>query len=157
MVSLCEIDMGNFSAISHLKVAEGQKEFVGSADWIIALAYADREQNAHVLAIMLNETPIGLIMTSEFTMEDEPGFYFLSQLFIDAAYQGRGYGRQALSMTIDRLSAERHYESLRLDVDRTDTPAINLYRSLGFTETGYSDPSHPELVFLGLELPSTFH
>lgn len=157
MVSLCEIDMSNFHDVSKLKVAENQKDFVGTADWIIALAYADREQNAHVMAILLDETPIGLIMTTEFVMEDEPGFYYLSQMFIDEKYQRRGYGRQALKLTINRLSAEGHFESLRLDVDMGDTAAISLYRSMGFTETGYSDPLNPKLLFLGLELPKAFN
>ena len=155
MLSLRKIDMNNFPAISKLKVADGQKEFVGSADWIIALAYADRERNAYAMAIMLDETPIGLIMISELVMNNEPGFYYLSQMFIDAAYQRRGYGRQALNIVIDKLSVERRYESLRLDVDIADIAAVNLYRSLGFTETGYFDSLHPELLFLGLSLPTT--
>lgn len=157
MIFLCEVDMSNFEDISRLKVADEQKEFVGSADWILALAYADRKQNAHVMAILLDQTPIGLIMTSEFVTPGGPDFYYLPQMFIDAAYQRCGYGRQALKLMIDRLSAERHYESLRLDVHTADIAAIGLYRSLGFSETGYSDPLHPELLFLGLDLPAAFH
>lgn len=151
MISLREIDMSNFTAVSDLKVNDEQKEFVGSADWIIALAYADRSRNAHVLAIMLNETPIGVVMTSEYAMKDESGFYYIPQIFIDIAYQQCGYGRQAMMLIIGVLSAERLYDSIRLDVDQADIAAINLYRSLGFIETGYSDLAHPDLLFFGLK------
>lgn len=152
MVTLQEIDMKNFSAVSELKVSDEQKEFVGSADWIMALAYADRGHNARAMAVLLNEIPVGIVMTSEFLMENEPGFYYIPQLFIDAAYQRRGYGRQAMELVVAMLSAERRYDSVRLDVNQKDTAAINLYRSLGFAETGYSDPENPELLFLGLEI-----
>ena len=147
-----EIDMSNFSTVSKMKVYDEQKGFVGSADWIIALAYADRRRNSHVMAIVLNEIPIGIVMTSEFTMDNETGFYYIPQIFIDKTYQRQGYGRQAMEIVIDMLSAERHYDSVRLDVDKADIAAINLYRSLGFTETGYSDPANPELLFLGLKI-----
>ena len=152
MITLQEIDMSNFTAVSALKVKDDQKGFVGTADWIIALAYADRSSNAHAMAIVLDDIPIGILMTSEFTMEDGTGFYYLCQLFVDAAHQQRGYGRQAMGIIIDMLSKERHYDSLRLDVDQADIAAIHLYRSLGFTETGYSDPANPQLLFLGLDL-----
>jgi diamine N-acetyltransferase len=152
MISLREIDMSNFSAVSELRVTDEQKDFVGSPDWIIALAYADRNRNAHVVAIMLNETAIGLAMTSEFSMKDGPGFYYICQFFIDALYQRCGYGRQAMKLVLNTLIEERRYDSIRLDVDKADSAAINLYRSFGFTETGYSDTAHPELLFLGLQL-----
>lgn len=152
MITLQEIDMGNFSAVSKLEVCDSQKDFVGSPDWIIALAYADRSRNAHVMAIVYDETPVGLVMTSEFALEADTGFYYIPQFMIDKAYQRQGYGRQAMELVIDLLSAEGHYDSVRLDVHKDDLPAINLYRSLGFTETGYSDPANPELLFLGLTL-----
>lgn len=152
MVTLQEIDMTNFSAVSNLELHDEQKEFVGSADWIMALAYADRNRNAHAMAVVQNGVPIGIVMTSEFTMDNGEGFYYIPQIFIDKAYQRQGYGRQAMKLVIAMLSAERHYDSVRLDVDKADIAAINLYRSLGFTETGYSDPANPKLLFLGLKI-----
>lgn len=152
MVTLQEIDMSNFSAVSKLKVCDEQKEFVGSADWIMALAYADRNRNARAMAIVQNENPIGIVMTSEFILEDKKGFYYIPQLFIDAAYQQQGYGREAMKLVLQMLSAERHYDSVRLDVNQADIAAVNLYKSLGFKETGYSDPANPELLFLGLKI-----
>jgi RimJ/RimL family protein N-acetyltransferase len=157
MISLHEATMSNFSSLSDLKVADDQKDFIGTADWILALAYADRAQNAHAMAIVMGEKPIGLVMTSEFTQENEPGFYYLPQFFIDVRYQRRGYGRQALKLVLDKLSAEKRFDSVRLDVDHADIAAISLYRSLGFHETGYSDPAHPGLLFLGLDLSQWAH
>ena len=85
MITLQEIDMHNFSAASKLKVHDTQKAFVGSADWIMALAYADRGRNARGMAIALNGTPIGHAMTSEVAMEHEAGFFYIPQLFFDSA------------------------------------------------------------------------
>ena len=70
MITLREVNSDNFHAISKLKVKKEQTEFVGSSDWILALTYAHRDRNANVLAITLNNMPIGLIMTSEIYILD---------------------------------------------------------------------------------------
>lgn len=57
-----------------------------------------------------------------------------------------------MELVLESLACERRYGSVSLDVDRTDCAAVKLYRSLGFTESGYSDPFHPELLFLNLRL-----
>ena len=38
-----EVDMDNFRILLKLRVKEDQKRFVGSAEWILALAYADKK------------------------------------------------------------------------------------------------------------------
>ena len=129
-----------------------QEDFVGSSDWILALAYANRSRNANALAITLDDVPIGVVMTSEVALKDEPGFYYIDQFFIDAAHQRCGYGRQAMELAIDALSSEHKFDSIRLDVSKEDVPAVHLYESLGFTQTGYTDPANPELLYLGLKI-----
>lgn len=49
--------------------------------------------------------------------------------------RGRGYGRQILAHAIADLAAERPGQPVFLEVETENTPALGLYRSLGFVIT----------------------
>jgi len=150
MITLHQIDINNFHAISALKLPEEQEKLVGSADWILALTYAQRSSNANALAIMLDDIPIGVVATNEVSPKNEPGFYYIGQIFVDTAYQQRGYGRQAMKLIIELLKKAGRFDRVRLDVHKSATVAVNLYKSLGFTLSGYVDSANPELLFFEL-------
>ncbi|MFD8692407.1 GNAT family N-acetyltransferase [Streptomyces sp. NPDC059651] len=59
----------------------------------------------------------------------------LEKLAVDAAAHGRGVGR-ALTAALIADARERDIEVLTLDARGDNTPALHLYRSLGFTEYG---------------------
>lgn len=59
--------------------------------------------------------------------------FYVEELAVAAAYQGRGLGRAMLLETVQRLA--RTYpsaEAVVLDVDRMNLPATRLYAALGF-------------------------
>ena len=87
MITLRGIDIDNFHAVSDLSVSEEQKDLVGSADWIMALAYALRNNNASALAVYSDDTPVGIVLTNDNLHQEMPGYYYISQFFIDASYQ----------------------------------------------------------------------
>jgi ribosomal protein S18 acetylase RimI-like enzyme len=54
---------------------------------------------------------------------------------VAAELRGRGYGRQILARAIADLIEEHHGQPVLLEVETENTPALGLYRSLGFVET----------------------
>ena len=80
---------------------------------------------------------------------DEPELqsYDLSQMFIDARYQSRGYGKAAVRAILDELKADGRYDKVVLCYIEGNETARKLYESFGFTEI---DRDGDEII---LELP----
>lgn len=76
----------------------------------------------------------------------------MKRLYVRPAARGTGLGR-ALAERIIADAREIGYESMVLDTLATMTPAMTLYRSLGFTETDayYANPI-PEARYFALKL-----
>lgn len=142
MVTLRQINESNYSELCALQPTEQQRQFVASATGILARAYALREQRAQAWAIYAGETAVGVLLVHD--MDDEPACYHLMELLVDAKHQRRGYARAALRILLAELQAERKYPTVELCVKREDRAAIALYQSLGFTDTGYTDPDAPD-------------
>lgn len=83
---LVDINPGNWRL--DLKVAESQKNYVGSSTVMLVRAYTYREQRSRAFVIYDDETPVGIGMYHDCPELDAFG---LSQLFIDERYQGKGY------------------------------------------------------------------
>lgn len=62
--------------------------------------------------------------------------YALSQQFIDARYQGRGYGTEAVRLLLQGLKADGKFGRVVLCYVDGDEPAKRLYEKLGFRHTG---------------------
>lgn len=69
---------------------------------ILEKANAYRNARSSTLLIMNGDTPVGFCMYYD---RDYFGAYQLSQITIDAAFQGRGFGREALALILQRLAA----------------------------------------------------
>ena len=68
---------------------------------------------------------------------DEPEFdaYIFSELFIDARYQGKGYGKEATQMVLDAMKADGKYNKVVLCYLEGNEAAKRLYEKFGFVET----------------------
>lgn len=95
-VTLQEITNDNLRQILKLDVAAAQQHFVASN--AVSLAQAHFEPYAWYRAIYAADTPVGFVM-----LYDQPyrAAYYLWRLMVDARYQGRGYGHQAVQQVID--------------------------------------------------------
>ena len=60
---------------------------------------------------------------------------------IDIKYQNQGYGYKSLKLILEYLYVERRYENVEVCVKKKDIEAINLYKKIGFGDTGYIDPN----------------
>jgi diamine N-acetyltransferase len=74
-------------------------------------------------------TVVGFLM---WAVDPEDGAAWLGGITIDAAQQGKGFGRAAVSAALTELDAP----SFALSYQPDNTAARALYASLGFVETG---------------------
>lgn len=146
MVSLAEINEENYREVCNLSVCDEQKAYVAPPVSILARVYAKRRRNAQALAILNDETIIGVIMFME--LHEEPACYTIEQFLIDYQYQNKGFGKQALRLAIDILANERKFDCIEICVKMKDTQAIKVYNDIGFKDTGYIDPDEPDCFCL---------
>ena len=118
-----------------LAVSPEQEPFVADATTLLARAYAYREDGRAVF-IYADETPVGMAL--HYALPDFQAYDF-SQLFIDARWQGRGYGRAAARLVLDEMKADGRYRACVLCYIEGNDEARRLYEKLGFTHTGEAD------------------
>ena len=77
--------------------------------------------------------------------------YDLRRLMIDAKFQGRGYGKEALNLALEfiRTFPCGKAEFCWLSYEPENKAARNLYRTFGFVETGEKD-GEEVIAVLGL-------
>ena len=150
MVTLTEINEQNWLQAVQLRVTPEQQRFVAPATGILARAYAMRASRARLYGISDNGTLSGLILVRD--LIEPPACYELQQLLVDASVQNRGLAQCALAQLLAMLAAERRFDTVELCVHKDDAPALHLYRKLGFTDTGYTDPDLPDCLCLSFAL-----
>lgn len=129
MIYLVDIDPVNWRL--DLKVAESQKSYVAGSAVMLARAYAYRGQRSRAFVIYNDETPVGMGMYHDCPELDA---YDLSQLFIDARYQGKGYGKAATKLVLDTMRQDSKYSKVILCYIEGNDAAKKLYESFGFVE-----------------------
>ena len=142
MIKLVEINETNWIDFAKLSVDESQKKYLANNIGIIARGYVYRECGAKVIGIVEGETPVGLAMVRG--LDEEPACYDLQQFMIDAKYQGKGYGSEALNQILSMLEKEHKYDCVEVCVKKDDAPAIHVYEKAGFADTGYVDEDVPD-------------
>lgn len=125
-----------------LSVSPEQASFVADATTLLARAYAYREADSRAVYIYADETPVGMALY--YALPDFQVYDF-SQLFIDARWQGRGYGRAAAKLVLDEMRADGRYRTCMLCYIEGNEVAKQLYASLGFRETGERDGNEIEM------------
>jgi ribosomal protein S18 acetylase RimI-like enzyme len=76
----------------------------------------------------LDGDPVGTL-----NIQTIDGDKYIYGFVVRPAYRRRGYGREILACLLRELAAERP-QPVYLEVETENTPAVNLYRSLGFEE-----------------------
>ena len=133
MLSLVEIDRHNYLSILDLGVSEEQRSFVASNTYSLAQAFVQPE--CVPLALYAENKPVGFAMYCIDESDDE---YWIYRLMIDQRHQGRGYGRAAMLLLIDRIRSEMGEERHRIYIsfEPENKIAKSLYESLGFVPDG---------------------
>ena len=143
-VTLKQIDESNFLDAFALKLAPGQEAFVSHPIRSLAQAYVYYHQ-CTPFGIYQDGTMVGYVMV---IYDYDLAEYNLWHLMIDAGFQGKGFGRQAVECCLDYIAAAPFGPSRRvvLTCNERNAAALYLYRSLGFTETGNRDEDEIELA-----------
>lgn len=131
MIALREVTPENWLECTKLSVAEGQKGFV--APNVYSLAQAKVFPACVPLAIYSDEKMVGFTM---YGVDPDDGEMWISRLMIDQRYQGKGYGRAAMALVLDRIRQEGGHSVVLLSFEPENTGAEALYAGLGFAHTG---------------------
>ena len=143
MIRLEDVNEGNWRI--PLAVSEAQKEHVANSTTILARAYAYRNSRSKAYIIFNDDTPIGMGLYHDDT---ELEAYIFSEIFIDARYQGQGYGKAATRLVLDEMKTDGKYSKVVLCYIDGNTAAKRLYETFGFVETDRDeDEIIMELVF----------
>lgn len=134
----------NFLDAFHLKLAEGQEDFVSHPVRSLAQAYVYRDQ-CQPFGIYANGKMIGYVMV---IYDYDVPEYDIWHMMIDESMQAKGYGKDALDRVIDYIRTKPFGGSNRiaLTCNRNNPSARRLYESRGFTPTGAEDEDEIELA-----------
>jgi diamine N-acetyltransferase len=99
----------------------------------VSIAEAHFEPHAWFRAIYAGETPVGFIML--YDGPEEP-VYFLWRLMIATPYQGKGFGRRAVELLIDRVRTRPSATELLVSCHEGDGSPEGFYQKLGFRRNG---------------------
>ncbi len=134
MVYLTDIHPENWRL--GLKVKQEQVHFVSDEMRLLARAYAFRDYRSRAVIIESDGVPVGMALYYDC---DALSAYDFSQLFIDARYQGKGYGTAAVQAIIAAMRADGKYDRCVLCFIDGNTAACALYQKCGFHLTGETD------------------
>ena len=140
-VSLRAVTGETLDAVVALAVADSQRGFV--APNVYSLAQAAVMPELVPRAVYADETPVGFVM---YGFDAEEDAYCISRLMIDSAYQGKGYGRQAMALVLmDIRAREPRRDACFISFEPHNTAARALYESFGFVPDGRVEDG--ELVY----------
>jgi len=129
-VELREITSETVRQVTALAVAPEQEGYVASNANSIAEAHF--EPKAWFRAIAAGEELVGFAMV----YRDPPaGEFYVWRFMVDAAHQGKGYGRRAVELLVEEARTDGA-EKVTLSVVPGDQSALEFYKRLGFVETG---------------------
>ena len=144
MIYITEINENNIDQAKKLEVSEKQKNFLDNSVGIIKRAEDYKRLNPHLFGIAKGEELVGLALVKDFA--EEPFGYDLQQFMIDKSFQNKGYGTEALKLILDFLKNEKRFDHVELCVNKSDVPAIKLYKKAGFKDSGYVDENLPDCI-----------
>lgn len=149
MIQLRRIDSRNIWEIVALEVREDQKYFVATNTQSILEAYCAITNGGVALpfGIYDGEKPVGFVMIGYGCgdWEDAPAIarenYSVWRLMIDRRWQGKGYGKAAMTAALDyiRTFPCGKAECCYLSYEPENVVAKRLYHSFGFRENGEMD------------------
>ena len=133
--SIREVTADNVNALLKLEVLAGQKRLV--APVATSLAQVAYEPAGRAVAIYEGEQPVGMMLLYDARLDKErPALQlYLWRLLIDARFQRRGLGRQALLWVIEE-AGRMGLESVGLSHGQAPGHAGAFYEKMGFTYTG---------------------
>jgi diamine N-acetyltransferase len=141
-ITLQPVTRANWRAAVQLRVRPEQQRFVADYAPIAAIALAKAYVGAMGLywipfAFYRGEEMVGFVTLAYEDGAENPSQYWVLHFFIDARYQGQGYGQEALERLLEEVKAHHPAcQVLRLTVHPENLPAQHLYTKAGFLPSG---------------------
>jgi diamine N-acetyltransferase len=141
------VTRANWRDALHLRVLPEQQRFVADYEPVAAIALA----KAYVGAMGLQWLPYVFYRAEEMVgfvtlayQAENTSLYWALHFFIDARYQGQGYGKEALEVLL--IEVKRQHPAcqlVQLTVHPENTVAQRLYSQAGFLPTGEALDGEP--------------
>jgi diamine N-acetyltransferase len=148
-VVLEPVDRHNYRKLFTMQLRPEQASFVTPPRWTLARCYVRLfgdgfEHLPHLIVAAGQVVGYSTTVCDPASADD----YWIDDIMIDAAHQGKGYGRAAVTRTI-RMIAARYprCRAVQLTCFRMNTNAAALYKSLGFELTGEVDNEFGEPTY----------
>lgn len=143
--SIRDVTSDNVDALLKLDVLAGQKRLV--APVATSLAQVAYEPAGRAVAIYEGEQPVGMMLLYDARLDKKrpASQLYLWRLLVDARFQGRGLGRQALMWVLEE-AGRMGMESVGLSHGQAAGHAGPFYEKLGFTYTGEVDNGELKMV-----------
>lgn len=131
----------HYEDLMHYELDEERNQFTVLPKENLATRNILADPEKHAVSIMLEDKAIGFFVfdsgADKAPLADNAKALLLRSLSVNPAYQGRGFGRQA--MTICDEYVQHHlaaYNEIVLSVNLKNTVAYGMYVKAGFTDTG---------------------
>lgn len=136
-IRLASIDKSNWESVVELELEKAQENFVASNAY--SLAEAAYDSDCAPLAIYADDEIVGFVMYASLASEGQAGTYMICRLMVDRAHQKKGYGRQALELTIAHISSKPGSRTIKICYHPQNPVAKDFYASFGFVEAGLDE------------------
>ena len=130
MINLKEITKANLISIIDLDVSEHQKDQV--APNAVSIAQVHYSKSAWFKGIFDDDVAVGFVMLD---LKIEKNICFLWRFMIDKNYQGKGYGKIALTQVIDYVKSLKIFDEIKTSYVPTDNSAEGFYKNFGFIKS----------------------
>ncbi|WP_321385125.1 GNAT family N-acetyltransferase [uncultured Enterococcus sp.] len=132
-----------------LSVLEQQQSFVAPVAKSLAYAYVNHEY-CRPFGIYDGQELVGYVST---IYDPSDGMYCIWHMLIDKKQQGKGYGTAALAQVITYFQTAPFGKGTRIGLSchEQNTTALDVYRKLGFKETGEKDDEGEVILIRSLK------
>ena len=130
MINLKEITKTNLISIIDLDVNEHQKDQV--APNAVSIAQGHYSNSAWFKGIFNDKIAVRFVMLDLVKKENR---CFLWRFMIDKKYQGKGYGKIALSQVINYVKSLKIFDEIKTSYVPKDNSAEGFYKNFGFIKS----------------------
>ena len=130
MINLRDITEKNLKSIIDLNVTKHQKDQVAPNS--VSIAQSHYSKSAWFKGIFYDDIAVGFVMLDLIKEENK---CFLWRFMIDKKYQGKGFGKIALTQVIDYVKSFKVFKEIKTSYVPTEYGAEGFYKNFGFVES----------------------
>jgi diamine N-acetyltransferase len=133
-VKLKKVTADNWEAVVELELRGSQEDLVASN--LYSVAEAQFDPDARPRAVYAGKRVVGFLMYDVQKTKGKAKEASIYRFMIDRKYQGKGYGREALSKAVEEIRGIPGVNRISICYMPKNPVAKPFYTSLGFVEVG---------------------